>query len=39
MRAMGFSDDDRWLTQQLTKKYGNIRQVLNILMPDQKIKE
>jgi len=39
MRAMGFSDGDGWLTQQLTMKYGNIGQVLNILMPDQKIKD
>ncbi|QQP50193.1 Uncharacterized protein FKW44_011113, partial [Caligus rogercresseyi] len=33
MKAMGFSDDDGWLTQILTMERGNIEKVLDILTP------
>ena len=38
MLAMGFSDDDGWLTQLLTMKRGNIDEVLDILAPVEKSK-
>eukprot|EP00096_Caligus_rogercresseyi_P015681 TRINITY_DN8154_c0_g1_i1.p1 TRINITY_DN8154_c0_g1~~TRINITY_DN8154_c0_g1_i1.p1 ORF type:complete len:288 (-),score=101.06 TRINITY_DN8154_c0_g1_i1:257-1120(-) len=36
MKAMGFSDDDGWLTQILTMERGNIEKVLDILTPVDK---
>ena len=36
MLAMGFSDDDGWLTQLLTLKRGNIDEVLEVLTPVEK---
>ncbi|XP_040575191.1 uncharacterized protein [Lepeophtheirus salmonis] len=36
MKAMGFSDDDGWLTQLLTMERGDIDKVLDILTPVNK---
>ena len=36
MIAMGFTDDDGWLTQLCTLKKGNIEQVLDVLTPVKK---
>ena len=36
MLAMGFTDDDGWLTQLVTMKHGDIGQVLDILTPVEK---
>ena len=36
MLAMGFSDEDGWLTQLITMKRGNIDEVLDILAPVKK---
>ncbi|TRY76944.1 hypothetical protein TCAL_14702 [Tigriopus californicus] len=36
MLAMGFSDDDGWLTQLITMKRGNIDEVLDVLAPVSK---
>lgn len=36
MLAMGFSDDDGWLTQLITMKRGNIDEVLDVLAPVEK---
>merc|ERR1712181_193940 len=36
MEAMGYTDNDGWLTQLLVMKHGNIGEVLEILTPVQK---
>merc|ERR1712130_701259 len=36
MEAMGYTDNDGWLTQLLVMKHGNISEVLEILTPVQK---
>jgi len=36
MLAMGFSDEDGWLTQLITMKRGNIDEVLDVLAPVKK---
>eukprot|EP00091_Calanus_sinicus_P006908 TRINITY_DN17729_c0_g1_i1.p1 TRINITY_DN17729_c0_g1~~TRINITY_DN17729_c0_g1_i1.p1 ORF type:complete len:101 (-),score=9.27 TRINITY_DN17729_c0_g1_i1:257-559(-) len=36
MIAMGFSDNDGWLTELLVRKHGDIIQVLDILSPVSK---
>jgi len=36
MIAMGFSDNDGWLTELLVRKHGDIAQVLDILSPVSK---
>lgn len=38
MLAMGFTDDDGWLTQLLTMKRGDIAEVLEVLAPVDKAK-
>jgi hypothetical protein len=35
MLAMGFTDDDGWLTQLLTMKHGDIGQVRTLTIRDQ----
>ena len=36
MLAMGFSDEDGWLTQLITMKRGNLDEVLEVLAPVKK---
>lgn len=39
MMAMGYSDDDGWLTQLITEKRGNLEEVLDVLAPVQRGRE